>query len=87
MKSLKNVGKTLTKLEQKTITGGIADPNPQQYAVCYTITYGYWERPDRNSSDYHDSDMSTFHLTTEYDPTINMYPVSFSAISPRPAGC
>lgn len=87
MKNLKNIGQPLTKTEQKTINGGIRDPNPQQYVVCYTITYGYWSHPDRDDDNYHDSQTSTFHLTTEFDPNINMFPVSFSSIIPPPQGC
>lgn len=39
MKNLKNLGKALSKAEQKSIQGGKTDPNPPEYCHCYNVTY------------------------------------------------
>ena len=39
LKNISNLGEALNKEEQKSVTGGKADPNPQEYCVCYHVTY------------------------------------------------
>ena len=78
LKNISNLGKALNKKEQKSITGGKPDPNPQEYCVCYTVSCASGHQYD-----------GTYQFPVECDgsswpPT---YPVTFSAIIPAPACC